>query len=322
MGVVTVWLVFQIALDLFPERRALALIAAALCAFNPQFTFTHAYINNDGAVTLFSTAAFWLLGRYVLGKGDAARNLAGLGCCIGLGLLTKTNAMLLLPISGIAILVRGWSRADRVRRIAVDSLIVGIPVLALSGWYFVRGAMIYGLDDPLGWELLRRQYPVLVLPPEKRWSFLTQTFPTRLFTSTWGRFDWLTIWLPSWAYWFYGASTAMAGAGLAFHSMEARGSRRFQWKDWHLALLAGAIVLFGISLILFNLSFTAAQGRLLFPVLGPLCVFMAMGIDGVFDRALPLAPKRKWQFAMGFALILAVLNAHMLWSVLRPVYAT
>jgi hypothetical protein len=51
---ITVLTTYLIALEIFPEWKPLALGAAALNAFNPQFLFIGARISNDTAVTAFS----------------------------------------------------------------------------------------------------------------------------------------------------------------------------------------------------------------------------------------------------------------------------
>jgi hypothetical protein len=75
LSVLTVWGVYAGSLRLVPGREDLALLAAALTAFVPQFVFGAATINNDA---LASAAGAWLLVallelmRCVHGPGDAA----------------------------------------------------------------------------------------------------------------------------------------------------------------------------------------------------------------------------------------------------------
>ncbi|HID86254.1 MAG TPA: flippase-like domain-containing protein, partial [Anaerolineae bacterium] len=91
MGAGTVLCTYLLALEIFPGRRALAAGAAAINAFNPQFLFISAAINNDVAVTLFSSLALWLLVR-TLRRGPSTssgchpspRLLLALGIATGL----------------------------------------------------------------------------------------------------------------------------------------------------------------------------------------------------------------------------------------------
>jgi hypothetical protein len=54
---VTIFLTALLARRLFPNRERLALLAAALVAFNPMALFINASVNNDNLLMLLSTAS-------------------------------------------------------------------------------------------------------------------------------------------------------------------------------------------------------------------------------------------------------------------------
>ena len=126
MGAATVWLTYRIALELFPDRPWLALGAAAVNAFTPMFIFISGAVNNDNlTMTLCSLGLLLIVKRVRENEGSGIRDQVSaarelpiaqdffyrfgrwlpLGIVLGLGALTKTSALALLPITGLAVSV-------------------------------------------------------------------------------------------------------------------------------------------------------------------------------------------------------------------------
>ena len=61
MGTGTVLLTYLIALEIFPQDRYLAIGAAAINAFVPQFLFISGAVNNDNLVTLLCSLALLMM---------------------------------------------------------------------------------------------------------------------------------------------------------------------------------------------------------------------------------------------------------------------
>lgn len=121
LGAATVWLTYRIALELFPDREWLALSAAAINAFTPMFIFISGAVNNDNLTMTFAFAGATADGEEIADCGGSkARGIwvivAGqwlpLGIVLGLGALTKTSALALLPIAALAISVAAWRKAS------------------------------------------------------------------------------------------------------------------------------------------------------------------------------------------------------------------
>ena len=83
------------------------LLAAALVALNPQLIFGSALVSNDPLLTALAALLLWL----ALGGGGlwGWRRAAALGLTLGLTLLTKQSAVLLLPVA----LVGAWRPGER-----------------------------------------------------------------------------------------------------------------------------------------------------------------------------------------------------------------
>jgi len=319
-GLLTIWFVFETTRALFPGERQIALLAAAVCAFNPQFTFLHGYINNDTLVTTFATICFWLLTKLILTRQSDSKYLIALGLCVGLGLLTKLNIGFMIPVSLLAIWLRPSVRGEGLLRPLRDSLFFGLAVLSVSGWYFLRNLALYGLDDPFGWELRALQNPDLAMAPHVRASFLREVFAPRLFTSFWGRFDWLTVSLPTWGYWIYGVVSLMGVVGIGAWARElwARGGSS-ERRVCFCLYLASHVLALG-SLVSLNSRFISAQGRLLFPVIAPICIFIAVGLRGALVWRWPLESLVRDRLVLALILALVGLNLFALIGVIAPVY--
>ncbi|KPV51527.1 hypothetical protein SE17_20685, partial [Kouleothrix aurantiaca] len=132
-----------------PGRQSFVpLAAAALVAFNPQFLFASALVTNDALLAALSAAVVWLAWRQRAAGGLFGYALA-MGALLGLALLTKQSAVLLVPIGAGAVLQRGW-RTGAAR--AFGGLAAcGAAALLVSGWWFWRNVHLYG--DPFGLAL-------------------------------------------------------------------------------------------------------------------------------------------------------------------------
>lgn len=312
-GVGTVWLTWRMAALAFPGRREVWALATALVAFDPQFAFLSGSINNDNGVILLSTAALLVMTRLLVEAGDGRRDAWWLGGLIGTALLVKTNAAFLLPLAFIVI---GWRarRQGGLRVAAAGWLRVGVPAIAIVGWFAVRGVRLYGPSDPLGFSLRAAQNPDLVLAPDLRAGFFGEVFGQRLFQSWWGLFDWITLPMPEPLYVFYGVLTLLgvAGAAVRFAAESSALERACA------ALYTGAFVLTLAALVYLNMTFHSAQARLLFPSIAGVAILLAAGID----TAVGVLTKGRGRDVVGIVLpiALALLSAWVLVGWVAPAY--
>jgi len=346
-GALTVIFVFKTAEALFPDRKGIALLAASICAFNPQFTFLSGVLNNDNLVIMFSTISLYLLTKLVISERDEPKSkwLVGLGATIGLGLISKVNISFLVVVSGLGLIYQAMSAMSGTSSMAggrerkLTQKLIGVvrnlallllPIAAISGWFFVRNVSIFGLDDPLGWKIQAIQNPELVMPSQIRAQFIIRALGPRLFNSFWGQFDWLTIRLPVWAYWIYGLISLMGLIGVGVFLAGAVGGKRGVKKSkierrtkkvticlW---LYLAAISLAVINIIILDLSFFASQGRLIFPVIAPLCIFMALGLGSGFNVLSRFLKISLSLLVCSFILLLIGLNLYSLIAVIYPIY--
>ncbi len=157
LGAVTVLCTYVLARLLWPDRPVLALGAATFVALNPQFVALSAGVTNDNLLNaLFSLSLVCAL--RCMRDGAAWSRWAMLGGLVGLGLLTKQSALLLLPLGLLAVV---WQQGEvpstalrtgpfSRRKVLADGGAFLAAALVVGGWWYGRNAILYG--DPLGLE--------------------------------------------------------------------------------------------------------------------------------------------------------------------------
>ncbi len=86
LGTLTLGMTYWLALELFPGKRAVALGAAALTAFNPMFLFISGSINNDNLSTALASVLLLQIVRLVNQQtAPTFRQIIGIGVVAGCG---------------------------------------------------------------------------------------------------------------------------------------------------------------------------------------------------------------------------------------------
>lgn len=271
----TVYAVWHAARELeqLVGRKAgsLSLLAAGLVAFNPQFIFISASVNNDNLVTLFASLAIWQT-LAMLREGLQTRRSLILALLLALASLSKLSGLLLFVPAGLAAL---WlaRRNLRNRELLRLGLLTGFCWLLIAGPWYARNLSLYGeftgsqtMLDLIG----RRPAPSLT-------ELLTEEF-TGLRYSYWGIFGWFNIFSPMPFYLVMDLAALAALAGLLLRLWYLR-----KQPDALLALatLALYIILFISALIVWTSQTAATQGRLLFPANAAIAALLALGLTSL-----------------------------------------
>ena len=283
------------------SRRAAA-IAAGVAAFIPQFSFVSGSLNNDNLANLLSAAALTCL-VFGMRAGAGLRPWGLAGLFTGLGLLTKFTGLAMIPCGLLAIWIhRGAGRQRAAAAFLVPALLTPAPLL-------IRNAMVLG--DALGAGAQVRTLPNLLDPKGLSDAYFVTEFPVVLFESFWGRFGWMSFRAPTGLYLIALVATIIALTGLL---ISRRGAAASQTR----ILFGAAIVIQIAQVAIYNLTFTQAQGRFLFPVIGPVALLVCAGIAEVARRA-------GWKeiSTRGALLVtagLVILNLSLLALVVAPAY--
>ncbi len=312
-GVFTLLAVSRLARVLLPDEPAARILALAVVAFNPQFIFLSATLNNDNLATAAATWTLWRLG-IALGRDDSTRgatlrDAVWIGGLLGIGMATKPSVLFLaLPVA-VVLFLRAADRRNAVLLVAT----VGTLMLAISGWFFVRNAVIYGSLDFFGWKTRLATQPQFTAFAPLSVAFVTQGILAPAIESFWGWFGWMQIRLPRWQVVSYVLLSLLSLASLGAWWPRARDTQ-----------LRGAVLLFGscvalnmTALVTFNRMFFSNQGRLLFPSIGAIALLIAIGFLMVTSK---LAARTRTITAITVGTVMLLLAMRTLAQVLAPVY--
>jgi hypothetical protein len=273
------------------------------------------------------------------------REAVALGSVLGLALLTKQSAIMLVPVALLALVA--WRGDERVKlaigetrartggalraRLAhsftrspvrPSSLLSAALMIAVSaliaGWWYVRNQRLYG--DLFGLAAFRGEFatqPFQISSPTAWAMALGQ-----LHASLWARFGWMNIAPPAWPLWLIGAIELIALAGLVRAAIWTwRADRwsstmsRFEGVVGHWSLIAiPALALAWISSFAVTAGLVAWQGRLLFPALPAIAILLARGLAAWENKVV----SRLFLFFVLCSLFL--LAAWMPGNVIRPAY--
>ena len=323
--VLTTYLIGMVVLD---KHHWLALSAAALVAFLPQFTFISASVNNDPMSWAVAAVYVLLLLRLIDAPAHRLRrDLLLLGCLMGLALLTKLTLACLAPL---VLLARPRSVSTRQWRSGL--VLWAIAALTISGWWFVRNVQLY--QDPLA-----RQE--LVSPDLYEWNLAPKTLLSPYFRgvfwsmavkSTIGLFGFIDIAMPAQIYRAAGIVAGAAALGLMRHVLRLakEGRLRRGGAAARLAIVGTLPLLVLAALVFYNLSVSQPQGRYLFAALPGVAVLVVLGLD---ELAKPLGSwaetrleryngRRLSRLLLSAVLITGIvaLNVYALVAVVAPAY--
>ena len=321
LGVLGVLSAYGIVLELFPERRWLAVGAAALTAFNPMYIFTAARVSNDAAVTAFSSLIVWGAVRLAV-RGLSRRGLALLGAVYGLAALSKLSGVVLGPILLLALLFDAWRvghykishlfRKDQILRLLVNACIIFGATVVVCGWWFVRNLVLYGELMGTGAWLSH----TATVRPEPIGFFDVFAQLAGLETSYWAMFGWFNISAAPWMYQVWWVLVRMAAFGLVSILVDQWTARRFSRPvQMGLAIVVFSFLLIFGSVWRFIMIVLGSQGRYLMPVAAAISVLIVLGLDRLILR----------RFTPGLAMFLGVgglvIALVCLFAFILPAYA-
>jgi hypothetical protein len=347
LGAVTVWAAWRLGLEVFPDRPAIGLVAAAFLAGLPGFLFISGSANNDNAAGA-AGALLVLLCAATLSRGLRWGRTALLGLVLGLGLLAKVGTLALWPLAALAVGGTWWlSRPAAVHGTAGSkgetslfaavghmALAYGLGLLLAAPW-LLRNWRLYG--DPFGWDLVRATVDQRMDPiglGEAIW-LLEGFHPT-----FWGRFAAAgQISLPLWAYALAAVFTVIVVAGavrfllrspLTTPALRAGASVNHSpftihhSLPLHFTLLAAAPLLTFLSIYRYSaIALGTDQARLMWPALSAMAVWVGIGVVGVADWGRGKRGKggRDGALVGGFAAGMALFGLAALLGVIRPGFA-
>jgi 4-amino-4-deoxy-L-arabinose transferase-like glycosyltransferase len=328
IGAAAVWVTYRIGREIFPRGPLLAVGAAALVAFNPQFLCLSGAVNNDIPAALCGAAVLWACVRLVR-DGPSPRADVTLGLLYGLALLTKFHLLALFGVIELAYALAAWRARDWRGFLRGNLIVLGLAA-AIAGWWFVRNWQLYG--DPTGMSKVNELW--IGRPATGNWWAVRQGLPY-LWESLWGRFGYGQVPLPQVIYQVLLVFCVAALAGylvpgivrrltIGFFTAKAQSARRFIDFTLRSLRLGGSIrLLLVITPVIFTfvvfyymmIQPAGAMGRFLFPALPAFALLLMGGLSRYVPRRL------NWAAGLAVTVGMVALGIYGLVGVLAPAFA-
>jgi 4-amino-4-deoxy-L-arabinose transferase-like glycosyltransferase len=273
------------------RRVEVGLGAAAFAGLLPMMAALSGAISNDPLLILVCTAVLALCARGLREGWDWPLSVS-VGILLGLGFLTKTSSLALVPAVALAALYPGKRRAAW--KMAGAAALIA---LAIASPWWVRNTRLYG--DPLAIgafnqafvgtaqkEFMVREVVVRQSPNAPETAYWRDWVGWWTFRSFYGVFGYMDVWLtetgtpatgprsPNVLYRLLLGFTAVAFLGWlwAFFAKEWRGDLPVRLMN--LIFAAAVLALF----VRFNMQYFQAQGRYLLPAIGPVACGVSVGL--------------------------------------------
>lgn len=254
----------------FPSAPRFAWSLAFGVATIPQAAWSGASATPDTPLVAFCAWAFYFLLRLTTCR-DVTRYALAAGFACALALLTKAAAVCLVPVAGIATLLRlkSGTSAQALR----TALLLAVPSLLLAAWWYVYNFVEYG--DFFQMHGVVETYTHAVRREPLTWVTFEAMF-WDVFRTFFG-FDVRERLLPRPLYFVFAALVGIAICGLALLGRRALRSEISRTQGAALVLGLPAILTMLALTILGNTSIPSAQGRYLYPVLPAILVCFGVG---------------------------------------------
>jgi sorbitol-specific phosphotransferase system component IIC len=153
-GLLQVELAYRAGRYVFPNRQDLQIWGIIIGGLLPMNLYISQAVGNEPLSGLLSACAVVVGLHLLVSKDDVVpdRYFIFLGVALGLALLTKVTAVLLVPMAVLVVIHVLLKRRQSVRYITLRILLVIGTIFVISGWYYIRNWMELGRPFVGGWE--------------------------------------------------------------------------------------------------------------------------------------------------------------------------
>jgi hypothetical protein len=273
-----------------------------LVAFHPLLTQMTAVVSVDGFYFLTYSVLIWL-SVLVLRDGFDSRYAVALAVVFAVGFLSKPTINGFAPLIALLVLYDFWRAPQRRKQVVWSALLLGVIVLALSGWWILRSLRIN--NDLFYFNPVLEGHRV-IQNPFYNYTVLAhlvdyyQSVWGGIFVSWWADFGWIDTPLPPFVYDGLRLLTFLAIGGLVWLLWRTwpRTPSMIAWRDHVQAaplvvwlFLALTIVVPVVLLQVYDLLFwweygngRGLQGRYWLGTIIPMLLLFTVGILALVPR--------------------------------------
>ncbi|CAI3633178.1 conserved membrane hypothetical protein [Clostridium neonatale] len=328
-GVVTVYYIIKISNKLFDNIYKWFFIILVSCL--PQFVFLSSYMNNDilALMSVVLIIYYWIDGHE--NKWNMKSNI-GLAVSVAICALSYYNAYPFILFSIVFFIWSNFSLKLNRKEIGKKFIFISVIVLILSGWWFIRNAILYN-GDFLGMNTMTEYSnmyaredikPINHLTPEKEGiSVLSMLIDREWLKTTYksfiGVFGYMQFPMKSWTYKFYACIIAIGIVCFIVSLFKLKEISRSKSVIFLFMTLASLIT---ICLSIYR-SYTVdfqAQGRYIIECLIPLAIFVTEGfkyITEVLDNKVRYMVRNSIVIISGICILISI---SCLFMIIIPAY--
>lgn len=279
LGLVALYAIFRAARLMFGADSWLPLGVTALVAFNPSFVFMSSTVHHDTLLAAIFALSTWWAVSLLVNTGEHAGFFVVGGLLTGAAVLTKVSGLVLVPVIGLALLLKAYRDYTWSWLLRQALLTFSVAVL-VAGWWYLRNQWLYG--DPLGWRMFLNIHSHMMRVTPYTWDTFVHEFLGQISRTFWGGFGYMHITFPSISKYLWYA-TGAALVGLAMGLATRRFPCRRRWAEW-LVVLATLVLLFA-SFVRFSVATTGAgHARYLFPAAFTMAALIMVGLNDLLGR--------------------------------------
>jgi len=266
---------------LFPAQQQIALGAMAITAFSPEFLYVGSVINNDILVTLFFALTLYFSVKVVMAS-SRLRDLFALGSFTGLAILSKYNALALIPLVIVAVgvaVVRGARRQGSLKTALTGAFLLVVGLALVYGWWLFRSATLFGSFTTRSNSIVTRFLRDLVDPlnaaEAAHWDVLPEAL-RYFYKSFWASFGWGNIDAETWVYQVLGLLCLLGISGFILFLM---GRASLSVKAGSVMLLLSFLFVSVLAIYrTLALGDPVLRGRYALPSISGVCVLLSLGL--------------------------------------------
>lgn len=312
LGCFVLFCIFR-GVSAYTDNEWVGALAAAFVGLLPMFLALTTAVSNDVALYLVVCAAMWRMGA-ALRDGWTFGNSIGLGFIVGIGILTKTSALVVLPVATTAMIAFRGSRANwrHVLAMLLAAAVVSAP-------WLLRNQHLYG--DPVGYRVFQETFKTMpaetLIETNGLWGYWYEAVALRAIWSWWGIFSYFQITIQPIA--IYDILTVLFGLtalGLLVRKWQDASAGEKRMHILNLALFGCVLFVF----VRFNSVYYQAQARYLYPAIFAVASAFAFGAFSWATR-IPSerqseANRRMWWVALPMLIALIAVNLYALLNIL------
>jgi hypothetical protein len=293
-----IWLVFQSAKLIFPKQPLTVLTITLLTGLHPMLSFVASGVSSDNLLNLLFTAVIYFSLRLI--SQTNWLDFLGLGASLSLGLITKPQFLIALPVIAPLLLLVIINHPKR-----------NFCLLFLAGIVFLFFGFILApshFKQLLG-LLFRGELPYLqlassskpLLPDYNLLSHLLWTIKhtiREVLPWYWGVFNWLGVVLPRWVNRVLMRLLFISGLGLLIKFYSLIKKKKLSLEVKQLSFVVWAALVYFAGLLIWDWSFFrnngfsfGVQGRYYFPVIISHMILLVVGFETIIQSLVRLVIK-------------------------------